>query len=108
MKEEKRLIMAILVAPRSEEDTLLMPETPLDKHLLISAIKTVSEEELEEWDVRFYVAIDDDDKFWLENFAKLQVPLWLGVTVGIFPKRKNHIPFKEVAGMAYGDGADYF
>jgi hypothetical protein len=106
--KKKRPIIAILVATRSEKGSLPLPETLFHKCLLASVFKTVTEQELEEWDVRLYVAIDDDDTFWLENFVKLQVPVWLGVTVGTFPKRKNHIPFNEIAEMAYDDGADYF
>lgn len=67
-----------------------------------------------EWEVRLYLGIDDDDRFWLQNAKRLVSPEWLGVNPKFYHVSKTdenrvvRVPFNELARDAFDDGAEYF
>jgi hypothetical protein len=63
---------------------------------------------LKKYDVRLYIAVDEDDEFWMNNLNKIHFPSWLSVRFNVYPKKnKLNIPFNQITKYAYQDGADY-
>jgi hypothetical protein len=112
LQEEKKAIFAIIAATRSTSDWNWnhILDTPLQKHLIQSIAQSVKARELLDWDIHLYVAVDDDDIFWVHknHMQELWIPSWLTLTFGIFPRVPNHIPFNDIARVAYRHGAEYF
>jgi hypothetical protein len=110
LKEDKKPIFAIIAATRSRKDWNLVSETPLQKHLIQSLSQSVTAVEASTWDIHLFVAVDNDDMFWVDNnnMQQLRIPSWLTLTFGFFPPIPNHIPFNDIAQVAYRRGAEYF
>ena len=100
-------IMAIITSTRSTPNQTETVDSLLVKHLLKSIIETVTPTEREHWDVHLYVAVDDTDTWWLDHWHHVVTAPWLKVTFGVFPDGGQHIPFNEIALVAYSEGADY-
>lgn len=106
----KKPIMAIVASTRSISDWKTVWDTPFQIHLLPSIQTTVTASEITAWDIRLYMAMDDNDMFWTNasRWLDLYIPSFLTLHVHIFPSTLNRIPFNEIALAAYQDGAEYF
>lgn len=104
-----RPILAICTATRSLPSWKNIEETELNSLLLPSVIKT-TDAAASQFDLRVYLAIDDDDTFWQNHVRVLTQkfsPL-LKLYPCFFRKlKKNRIPFNELMRRAYDDGAQY-
>ena len=99
--------MAICVCARSLDHWKSREEAAFYSLMLPSVEATVSEDEKREWDIRLYVAIDDDDAFFKETVKENEVK-WPPIIVTEVKRRRNKIPFNENAKVAYDQGAAYF
>ena len=106
----KRPIFAIVASTRSRPEWKLVSETPLQMHLIQSIAESITPDEVLTWDIHLYVAVDDDDTFWVhgDNIPNLRIPSWMTLTFAIVPRVPNHIPFNEIAQVAYRDDAEYY
>jgi Nucleotide-diphospho-sugar transferase/Polysaccharide biosynthesis len=129
---EQRPILAILTSTISSKNASLDNDPPvvpvLVQTLLPSVLWSVTATERAAWHVHVYVALDETDAWWRQHWSdemdryfeeavrgnsssstneNYATPEWLSITFGVFPKRPGHIPFNEIAFMAYEDGADY-
>ena len=77
--EDRRPIISVCVGTRSEAHWVKLAETPIQKQLIPSVARTVTKKERQTYNVRVYVAIDNDDVFWKDNHARWVVPEWLTV-----------------------------
>jgi Nucleotide-diphospho-sugar transferase/Polysaccharide biosynthesis len=128
---EQRPVLAILTSTIASHQHNA-PKTPvLVQTLLPSIVATVTANERAAWHVHVYVALDETDAWWRQHWSDEMdrffeeavhgtssssttttmenhtIPEWLSITFGVFPKRPGHIPFNEIALLAYEDGADY-
>jgi FkbM family methyltransferase len=77
--------------------------------LLASIAKSITTAERGQWNIRLYVAVDEDDTWWLQQrFQEIQPPVFMEVIWGVFTKIGHRIPFSEMAHVAYKEGAEYF
>lgn len=60
------------------------------------------------WDIRLYVAIDDDDTFFKKHLGAPGGWAGLPTTLTVVPKRYNRVPFNENAAAAHADNAEYY
>jgi uncharacterized protein (TIGR01627 family) len=106
----KKPIMAIITSTQSTKNHTQPQDALLFKHLIRSVINTVTEVEQQHWSVHVYVAIDHTDAWWIQHWPRLapHIPPWLQATMCLYPDRKHHIPFNEIALTAYQEEADYF
>lgn len=106
----KRPIFAIIASTRSRPEWKLVSETPLQMHLIQSTARSITPDEVLTWDIHLYVAVDDDDVFWVhdDNISNLRIPSWMTLTFAIVPRVPNHIPFNEIAQVAYKNDAEYY
>jgi hypothetical protein len=94
--------VAVCLALRSTIIPGSVFETPILKHLLPSIRLTTKEDD----DVRVYVAIDDDDIFWVRRRLILERR---NVRILIVKKQtlNGRIPFNEILALAYQERAEY-
>ncbi len=84
---------------------------PLTDALLPSLNHTVTERELEEWDIRLYICVDDDDAL-VRNGTQTMIDRLrpyvpsLPITVLLYPHSRT-IPHGLAAMRAFSDGATY-
>lgn len=112
-EDDRRPVMAIITSTRSTLNHTAAADSLLVKHLMQSVLRSVSTNEKRHWVVHLYVAVDDTDTWWLNHWKEIEATVssessWLRVTLGVFPDRGHHIPFNEIAHVAYTEGADYF
>jgi uncharacterized protein (TIGR01627 family) len=103
-------IMAIITSTQSTKNHTQPQDSLLFKHMIRSVINTISEVEQQRWSVHIYVAVDHTDAWWIQFWPRLapHIPSWLQATMCLYPDRKHHIPFNEIALTAYQEEADYF
>ena len=77
--EDRRPIISVCVETRAEAHWFKLTETPIQKQLIPSVARSVTKRERQTYNVRLYVAIDNDDVFWKDNHALWEVPEWLTV-----------------------------
>jgi len=105
-RNSDKLVIAIATCTRSGENWKSKHETALEKYLLPSLVRTISENDLKVFDVWLYMCIDEDDEYWHRNSHSIITPTWLTMKWISYPKT-GRIPFNEVCHDAYLDGADY-
>jgi Polysaccharide biosynthesis len=106
--ERSKPILAVITSARSTPKDQNAEDALLYRVLIQSLIRTITEIERTHWSIHLYVAVDDTDEWWIQNWKKLYIPDWLLCSMVIFPDRGHHIPFNEIALTAYNEGADYF
>lgn len=107
--QKEKPILAVITSTRSTP--VLHPTVDkalLVKYLIKSIDKTVTESERNQWNIRLYVAVDADDKWWLEHLREINPPRFLEIIFGVFEKKGHHIPFAEMANVAYQERAEYY
>ena len=100
-------ILVIAACAHSLKSWKSLNETSLQTLLIPSIERTVKKKEIEKWDVRLYLGIDHDDKFWLEHHKKLVKPEWLTMHWGFYKSPQQKVPFNQMMQHAYNDGAEY-
>jgi Polysaccharide biosynthesis len=106
--ERSKPILAVITSARSTQNEQNPEDALVYRVLILSLIRTITEIERTHWTIHLYIAVDDTDEWWIQNWKQLSVPDWLLCSMVIFPDRGYHIPFNEIALTAYNEGADYF
>ena len=106
-EQKPKPILAICAPTHSVASWSSLSDTSLQTLLIPSIERTLTEKELELWDVRLYLGIDHDDAFWLEHTNSLRRPSWLTIERGFYKTPKHRIPNREMTKHAYDDGAEY-
>jgi len=100
-------IITICTCTHSLKSWKSLADTSLQTLLIPSIERTVTEQELKDWDVRLYLGIDHDDAFWLQHHESFQHPEWLTIDRGFYEVPEHKVPFNEMMKHAYDDGAEY-
>jgi hypothetical protein len=105
------LSVAIILCVKSVESWSSVDDSSLKTLLLPSLASTISSGELDKFSVELFIAYDRGDHFWERDqnrkalVAGESIPINF---VSVNQKRANHIPFNEIAWVAYSYGADFF
>lgn len=102
-----KTILAICAPTHSIKSWKSLSDTSLQTLLIPSIERTVTEQELKDWDVRLYLGIDHDDGFWLKHHESFEHPSWLTIDRGFYEVHEHRVPFNEMMQHAYDDGAEY-
>lgn len=112
-KSTGNLVVSICTASRSDRGWVTAEDSYLWTVLMKSIKKVTNRDQFYKYDLKLYVAVDDDDKFWKVHLSELQ-QLWdaksphpLTVVPKIIPKTDS-IPWNDITLAAYHDGSDYF
>jgi hypothetical protein len=105
---ECRPVVAVCTCARSASTWRRRSDSTFFSLFLPSVLRSVSESERRQWDVRLFVAIDDDDVFFSTLLGNSTTIGWLPVTVTMVPRQMHRVPFNENANAAYSAGASYF
>jgi len=105
--------VAIITSSRSMFKVQSPETSPLWKYTVHSLINSVTRAEREQWKIHVFVALDDNDAWWQQHCHAFQkmIPPWLTMTFAVFAKKRpGHIPFNEIAYLAYRApyNAEYF
>lgn len=103
--------IAICTASKSLEHWKTIKQTSITTLLIPSIIKTITEKEMRDNNVTLYIAVDDNDQFWLEHHPYLHTIVKDGVHLSVkilnVKNVPNRVPFNDVTTKAYEDGAEY-
>lgn len=102
-----RPIVAICVCARSLPGWKSRGDAAFFSLMLPSLERTITPDERQTWDMRLFVAIDNDDAFFKSHLADARFG-GNPVTVTTVQKQRNRVPFNENAAVAYNAGAEYF
>lgn len=112
-KRTGNMVISICTASRSDSKWVDVKDSYLWRILIQSVHKATKKDQFYKYDMRLYVAVDDDDMFWIEHLGDLQ-RLWnelsphpLTVIPKVIPKTHS-IPWNEITLAAYHEGSDYF
>jgi len=106
----KRTFVAIILCIKSVDTWSSVGETSLKTLFLPSLASTILPAEREIFNVEVILAFDKGDLFWEQRanreavIAGENIPISF---VSVLKERDNHIPFNELAAVAYSYGADY-
>lgn len=106
-----RDFVAIIICIKSVDTWSTVDDASLKTILLPSLSATVSQVEWDKYRVEVLLAYDTGDAFWEEraNRRALVTGERFPISfVSVLKVRNNHIPFNEIANVAYAYGADYF
>ena len=102
----QRPIVAVCTCARSTTNMTLPGDASFFARLVPSLLKTILSHERAAWDVRLYVAIDDDDVFFDTHIPAAAG--WVPIVKTVVPRRRNRIPFNENAAVAARDNVEYY
>ncbi|KAL7540715.1 hypothetical protein ACHAXR_011304 [Thalassiosira sp. AJA248-18] len=103
---ESKSILAICAPTRSVSNWETLADTSLQILLIPSIERTITKQEFDEWDVRLYLGIDDNDAF-LRNHSEALNSTWLTIYPRFYEAHEDRAPFNEMMRDAYEDGAEY-
>lgn len=106
---DNRPIIAIISSTRSKWlHQKNISDTHLVRTLIESVRRTVTDAEHAKWNIRLYVAVDDDDLYWVKRYRHIDLPDFLDLVFAMFPRKANRVPFTEIAQLAYKENAEYY
>ena len=99
--------IAICAATHSKRDWKSLNNTALVTTLIPSIERTLTEKDRSMYSFHLYLAVDDDDVFWLKYQNEIEMPDWLTLHMGFYKVPEHKIPFIPMMRAAYEDGAEY-
>lgn len=112
-KRTGNTIVSVCTSSRSTPKWTDVESSDLWRILINSINKITNKGQFYNYDLKLYVAFDDDDTFWLKHMHELQ-PKWdaisrhpLTVVPKVF-KSTDTIPWNNITLTAYHEGSDYF
>lgn len=105
--------IAICAATRAKANWTTLDDSDVYRVLVPSIARSVTEADRAVFRVRLYLAVDDDDDFWIQHRDRVgrhpMNPPWLSIHVKVYPKSvASKIPFNPMMRDAYDDGSEYF
>lgn len=104
----RKTTVSICVAVRSKPSWKSLHDSSLQKLLIPSIQRTITERERKVFDIRLYLAADSDDFFFLHHKKNIRTEPWLRVFFKFYKKIDHKIPFNRITKDAFLDGTDYF
>lgn len=107
----KKTQVAVCTASKSRGHWDSIEMTSLTTILIPSVKRTITKEEMLEYNLTLYIAVDDNDPFWLKHhpslYALVKDEEHLSVKVVVVKNVPNRVPFNDVTARAFKDGAEY-
>ena len=107
----KKTQVAVCTASKSRGHWDSIEMTSLTTILIPSVKRTITKEEMLEYNLTLYIAVDDNDPFWLKHHPPLHALVkdeeHLSVKVVVVKNVPNRVPFNDVTAGAFKDGAEY-
>ena len=103
--------VAIILCIKSVDTWSSVDETSLKTLFLPSLVSSISPAEREIFHVEVLLAFDKGDRFWERKVNREAVIAGENIPISfisVVKERENHIPFNEIAAVAYFYGAEYF
>jgi hypothetical protein len=106
-----KIKVAVCTASKSRGHWNNVEMTTLVTLLIPSIKRTITEKEKKNYNITLYIAVDDNDPFWLQHhpslYSLLKDELHLSIKIVVVENVPNRVPFNDVTQKAFEDGADY-